>query len=155
MRNRWIALIAVLVFVLITGIVVALTLALGLGAHVRNSVWADDVTLWSDTVSKSPRSPRAHNNLAAALARQGRLDEAIAHYSRALNLESDYATGHYNLGVALVRLNRCEEARHHFSTALQIDRNYPDAAHNLAFCLRRSRQESTLPTIDSSPSTSR
>lgn len=136
-------------------IVVALTLALGLGAHVRNSVWADDVTLWSDTVSKSPRSPRAHNNLAAALARQGRLDEAIAHYSRALNLESDYATGHYNLGVALVRLNRCEEARHHFSAALQIDRNYPDAAHNLTLCLRRLRQESTLPTIDSSPSTSR
>ena len=82
---------------------------LGLGAHVRNSVWADEVTLWSDTVSKSPRSPRAHNNLATALARRGRLDEAIAHYSRALNLESDYATGHYNwelpwfVGIGVMR----------------------------------------------------
>ena len=132
-------------------LVVLIILALGIGAHSRNSVWVDEVTLWSDAVSKSPRSLRAHNNLATALTRRGRVEEAIVHYSRALDLESDYATGHYNLGVALVRRNRCEDATHHFSEALRIDRSYPDAAHNLELCLRRLSQERTVINTEHSP----
>jgi tetratricopeptide (TPR) repeat protein len=45
----------------------------------------------------------AHNNLGAAFKDQGKLDEAIACYRRALELKPDFAEAHNNLGNALER----------------------------------------------------
>src|SRR5262249_2957601 len=42
--------------------------------------WADQVTLWSDCAAKSPHKARPHWNLAMALERQGRLEEAVQQY---------------------------------------------------------------------------
>ncbi|MBW8861650.1 MAG: tetratricopeptide repeat protein [Acidobacteria bacterium] len=41
------------------------------------------------------------NNLATALQTDGRLDEAVAHYQRAIALQPDYAPAYNNLGTAL------------------------------------------------------
>ena len=43
---------------------------------------------------------RGHNNLGIAFKEQGKLDEAVACYCRALELRPDYAEAHNNLGVA-------------------------------------------------------
>ena len=48
-----------------------------------------------------PDYAEAHNNLGNALQDQGKLDEAIACYRRALELKPDYAEAHTNLGIAL------------------------------------------------------
>src|SRR5215467_9889539 len=48
-------------------------------------------TLWRDTLAKNPGSWMAHTNLGGALARQGKLTEAIEQYDRALQLKPDEA----------------------------------------------------------------
>ena len=49
----------------------------------------------------SPTTLDAHNNLGIALAGRGQVDEAIAHYRKALEIKPDYAEAHNNLGIAL------------------------------------------------------
>lgn len=57
-----------------------------------------------------PRSVELMNNLAISLARQGREDEAISLYRRALKLKDDDPITRRNLGVAYFRAHRFQEA---------------------------------------------
>jgi Flp pilus assembly protein TadD len=47
-----------------------------------------------------PDYAEAHNNLGVALARQGRLEEAIARFGEALRLKPDYEEARTNLEFA-------------------------------------------------------
>ena len=51
----------------------------------------------------------AHNNLGSIVHRQGRIDEAVSHYRRALELQPDDAEAHHNLGHALLLLGNLAE----------------------------------------------
>jgi tetratricopeptide (TPR) repeat protein len=53
----------------------------------RNRDYNSVLTIWQDTVEKCPNNSRAHNNLGNALARTGKVEEAIAHYEQALRIE--------------------------------------------------------------------
>jgi tetratricopeptide (TPR) repeat protein len=85
----------------------------------------------------STRSMQAvtENNLGAALQEQGRVDEAIAHYRRAIAFEDDYAPAHNNLGTALRANGRLDEAIAAFRRAIAINDGYGDAHYNLANAL--------------------
>jgi tetratricopeptide (TPR) repeat protein len=55
-------------------------------------------TIWQDTLSKKPDFWMANNNLGLALADQGELDKAVAHYLAAIRLKPDHYKAHNNLG---------------------------------------------------------
>ena len=57
-------------------------------------------------IAISPRYALAHNNLGAALANQGRLDDALAAYQRAVELAPKYIDARCNLAAALLQLGR-------------------------------------------------
>jgi tetratricopeptide (TPR) repeat protein len=63
------------------------------------------------------------------------VDEAIAHYQKALQINPDYAEAHYNLGDALIRRGSANEAIAHFQKALEIDPDYAGAHINLGNAL--------------------
>ena len=68
--------------------VVLLVIALGTGTYVRNMAWANERTLWEDTLSKAPNSIRAHHELAFQYyEKNGQYDAALALYHRGLQLE--------------------------------------------------------------------
>ena len=69
-----------------------------------------------------------------------RVEEAIAHYQRALELQPDLPTAHYNLAVAFLRQKRWDDAIPHLQAALRIDPNYPDANYFLNEALSEQRQ---------------
>jgi Flp pilus assembly protein TadD len=48
-----------------------------------------------------PDYVEAHNGLGLALAKRGRIDEAIAHYRRALAIRPSYAEAKKNLDAAI------------------------------------------------------
>ncbi len=52
----------------------------------RNAVWKDNLTLFTDTVNKSPNSAVSQIYLAEALFDKGRSDEAVEHYNLAIDL---------------------------------------------------------------------
>ncbi len=68
---------------------------------------------------------------------QGRLEEALSHCRRAVELAPDYPQGHSDLGYCLQELGRLEEALAAYRKAVALDRRllkpimikFPKAAH--------------------------
>lgn len=113
----------------------SIVLSLGTATYLRNMTWQDAVTLWSDSVSKSPQYYRPHYNLALALQRRSNVKEALEHYSEAVRLKPDYVQAHVNLGIALGQQGKLKEAIMRFSEALRISPDYAKAHENLGAAL--------------------
>jgi tetratricopeptide (TPR) repeat protein len=65
----------------------------------------------------------------------GNADEAIAHYSRSLQLNPASASTHYNIGIALAARGRRNDAIAHFEQALRLDPEYAQAHNNFGALL--------------------
>ena len=76
-------------------------------------------------------SPRPHYNLAIALKALERRNEALASFSRAIELRSDYARAHYNLANLLREEGQLKAAAAHYLQALQKEPDWGDAHLNL------------------------
>jgi Flp pilus assembly protein TadD len=104
-------------------------------SYQRNEVWIDRITIWQDSVDKSPQKARPHNNLGVALADEGRHDEAIEHYLKALQINPTYPHAYSNLGLSLVKKGKVEDGIRHFLTALEINPKDYEAKSNLGVAL--------------------
>ena len=67
------------------------------------------------------------------------MDEAIAHFQKALQINPDYADAHNNLGSALLRKGKVDEAITHYQKALQINPDFAEAQKNLSNALIQIR----------------
>ena len=116
-----------------TAAFVILSLPLGLTTSARNKDYQSALTLWGDTVDKSPDNAIAHNNYGNALEKlPGRLNDAIAQYEEALRLKPDYAEAHNNLGNDLKQLpGRLNDAVAQYKEALRLVPNDAEAHSNL------------------------
>ena len=108
-----------------------------LWTYQRNKVWSNELTLWADATKKSPNKARPHVNLGVALQERGRIEEAIDHFSKSLELMPNNAEAQNNLGAALDDLGRTREAIDHYSQALKIKPDYADARNNLGVALAK------------------
>ena len=77
------------------------------------------------------------HNLGAALQSDGRIDEAIVHYQRALEFKPDHAPALNNLGTAQAAKGDAGSAIQSYQRALAIDPAYASAHYNLANALLR------------------
>jgi len=111
--------------------------SLGTATYLRNMVYQDGITLWSDVATKSPENFRAHYNLGTALQAHGRLEAAIKSYSKALDIRPGYVRAHDNLGVVLTEVGRLDDAIRNFSDALRIRPDDPLLHSNLGLALMR------------------
>jgi protein O-mannosyl-transferase len=125
--------------------------AVGLGAVVlgglgiltwrQAQVWHDSESLWRHALAIAERSnfksSVAHYNLGKTVGSRGDLEEAIAHYRQALQIDPAYAKAHNNLGNALFVRGELEEAIEHYRQALKIDPAHAKAHYNLGVALTR------------------
>jgi len=86
----------------------------------RNMIYASEVGIWQDVISKRPENPRAHVSLGHAYHRQGNIQLAEQVLRRALELKPDFAQAHFNLSVLLAGRNEMTEALSHAVTATQL-----------------------------------
>jgi protein O-mannosyl-transferase len=76
----------------------AVVLLLAGRTFARCGAYADEETLWRDTLARNPDAWIAHNNLGIALAERGANDEAAAHFERVLALRPGHSGARANLG---------------------------------------------------------
>ena len=84
--------------------------ALAWATCARNEVWRTSESLWADTVSKSPGKFRAWGNLGAAYSLNGKPDEAVRCYQKALEIEPRHQNSMFNLSNSLLALGRPKES---------------------------------------------
>ena len=86
-----------------TGLAAMVVLVLCTFTYQRNQLYQDRLSLWSDTVLKSPAKARPHNNLGYAYALRGDWDQAIEEFRTAVRLDPDYLLAQQNLRKAYLR----------------------------------------------------
>jgi tetratricopeptide (TPR) repeat protein len=77
----------------------------------------------------------AHFNLASVLWHEGKLDEAIHHYQKAVQFRPDFPDARNSLGSALRQQGRLDEALAQYQQALQLRPDSESAHFNLAKAL--------------------
>jgi tetratricopeptide (TPR) repeat protein len=114
---------------------VLLPLVLAVLTWKQSAIYADQKTLWQDTLAKNPASWMAHNNLGTVLESEGQIDEAIGHYEEALRLKPDHAEAHNNLGNTFYKKGRTDDALHEYREAIRLKPDYAIAYGNLGTAL--------------------
>jgi Flp pilus assembly protein TadD len=102
-----------------TGALVVIA-ALMVCAWKQSSYWRDSESLWTHQLACDPGNVHAHGNLGNILIQEGRVDEGIAHYRKALQIQPDDAEINNNLGNALVQNGEIDDGIVHLQKALQV-----------------------------------
>jgi tetratricopeptide (TPR) repeat protein len=131
----------------------AVAMVLGIITFQRNKVWADSLTLWTDTARKSPGLARPHLNLGLAYQSEGQLELALAEYRRALAVNPKLAPVYINMSdiyFARGDVNNCEAA---LKKAIELSPNLVAPYINLAImALRQNRPVDALGLLDQAAS---
>lgn len=96
----------------------------------RNKVWSDELTLWNDTIKKSPYKVRPYINRGLAYYREGNYMHAIADYSKAVSLKPDAEDEYNNLGLVYSKQENFPQAISDYSQAIALKPEYADAYYN-------------------------
>ncbi|NGY05233.1 ArnT family glycosyltransferase [Solimonas terrae] len=103
---------------------IALLSALAWRTHERNLDYADEPSLWRQTLSQSPDKPRVLNNYGVALRLEGRELQARAAFLRALAVDPTFEAARKNLDATTDHLiedePRTDGARARFETAAPL-----------------------------------
>jgi tetratricopeptide (TPR) repeat protein len=119
----------------------ALTVLVAAAAGARQTgTWRDSRTLLTRALAVTPDNHIAHNNLGFELEKEGRLDEAMAHYAVALRLAPDDPKPRNNLGRALATRGDLAGAIEQYTIAVQLRPRFADAQQSLADALAQSGQ---------------
>jgi len=122
--RRWNRTACIWVFVFLTSV-------LSIATYKRNSIWKDDLVLWSDNVQKSPSKARPHYNLGSSYLLRGMTDKAIQEYQEAIQMDSAYADAYLNLGVAYASKGEEEKAMAALHKAIQFKPDDSESHYNL------------------------
>jgi len=109
--------------------VVCLTVFSGVFTHMRNDVYKDPITLWSDAVKKSPEKVRPYTNLCAYYVEKRETDRAIEVCGTAINKGSNQAETYINLATAYFFKNDLDNAE---MTLLSMSNNKKIILNNAA-----------------------
>ena len=109
----------------------------------RNQVWANEVSLWADTLKKSPKKVRPIINLAYAYTSVGIFDLAVKYYEKALVLNPNVFATNYNLGNLYLERGREDDGLRLLQTAVLIRPEIPEI-HGLLGEIYLKRKEINL-----------
>ena len=116
-RRTWIA----------AGAVSIAMVALIARARSQCAYWQDGISLWTHALDVTSDNYIAHDNLARTLVEEkGSMDDAIAHYGKALAIRPNYAEAHGDLAIALLQKGKLDDAIIQYQYALEIRPNYAE-----------------------------
>ncbi len=89
-------------------------------------------------LATEPENAEANSVLGGIALQQGRIDQAIDLFSRAIDLDSNQPSFHQGLGIAYCNLGKMTEALPCFQQAITLDPNNPAAHSNLGNFFERT-----------------
>jgi len=104
-------------------------------ARAQAAIWRNSELLWTHTLACTSNNALAESNLGAFLCEAGRLDEALVHGQKALEIQPDHVGANNCVGFVLLQRGRVEEAMTHFQAALKVRPAYAPAHSNLGMAL--------------------
>jgi len=113
------------------GVIVALMVCAGK----QTSYWRDSESLWTHALACTSDNAVAHVNLSLELTAKGRLDEAIEHCQKAMEISPNRPQAYNNLGNVFAAQGRNDEAIKYLQRAIQIEPGYAEAHNNLGAIL--------------------
>jgi Tfp pilus assembly protein PilF len=122
-------------FVTSSVIGVGILLILGFLTWEQIGVWRDTRTLWDYVMAVTPDSSVAHYNMGKTFETEGKADQAMELYRRAITINPDNADAHHNLARLLGRKGQREEAISHYRRALASKPDDADTHNNLGLLL--------------------
>ena len=121
--------------VVMPAVAVALVTACALLARAQTGVWQSNASLWSHALAVTSDNYIAMNEVGMALGRQGRYDEALAHFEASSRAKPEYVEVRNNLGIEYMRRGRAADAIGQYSVAVRLMPTFVEARHNLAQAL--------------------
>jgi tetratricopeptide (TPR) repeat protein len=112
-----------------------LLMLLGFWSWQLTWVYEGEETLWTDELVKNPNCWVGQNNLGDALMQKRKVNEAVAHYQKAVELNPQFAQANNNLGYALTQEGRFSDAIAPLQKAVELNPNYAKAHNNLGIAL--------------------
>lgn len=94
-------------------------------------IYRDAKTVWHDTLARNPASWLAHNNLGVIAEREGKFDEAKAHFAATVAAFPGDAMTYYGTGNVLAGQGSHLQAVVYFEAAIRLDPSYAPAYNNL------------------------
>ena len=101
----------------------------------QTAYWKDNETLWIHALACTTNNDVAHFCYGNDLRHKGKIDESIAQYQMALQINPGSAEAHSNLGIDFFEEGKTNEAIAQYQMALQIDPGVPQARNNLGLLL--------------------
>jgi tetratricopeptide (TPR) repeat protein len=121
---------------LLGGSAFVLIAALTACSRIQTSCWQNSESLWEHTLaSTSDNNARAQSNLGIFLFEEGRVDEAVAHCQKALEIWPYDAPANNCLGIVASRKSALNESIYYFQRAVQSNPNFAPAENNLGKAL--------------------
>lgn len=97
----------------------------------QNYIWGDHVRFYTHTLQYA-QTARLHNNLAIALAAEGKYAQAIEQYERSLEISTEYYQTYHNLGNIYLELGNFEQALQAYEQALQLNPSFEPSVQRRA-----------------------
>jgi tetratricopeptide (TPR) repeat protein len=93
--------------------------------------WKNSIELWNHALKVTENNYQAHNNIGLALFAEGRIDEAIGHYNKAISITRDANAYVYNFrGAAYSAQEKYQLAINDYNKAISIYIDYFEAYNN-------------------------
>ncbi len=127
-----------ILFRLLQFFTVFLVIMLISGTAIRNMVWLTEESLWSDSLTKAPKSARAAHNLARCYRDKGNFEEAKVLFERALFLSPQSAEPIYTkvsalngLSTIYILTGSLQKGLSLLQEALEIDESFEASRKNI------------------------
>ncbi len=121
-------------------VLIFLLAAQGHTTYIRNSIFKNGITLWSDNIKKAPDLQRPYQGLGVALLSDGYYDDGLSELQKALNAKSagnihqKYRT-HLTLGTYYRYHTEYDKALTHFFKSLDYLPNHSNTYNQIAITL--------------------
>lgn len=109
-------------------------------AYKQVQFWKDDITAWKHAVEVTPENAFSEYNLGRFLHENHKDDEAVIHYTKAVQIDPGRYDGYNNLAIIYMDRGNYDDAEAALQSALRAKPDFAKAYYNMALLLCKRRR---------------